>query len=233
MKRRVRVWDGPVRIFHWLLVLLLVAAYLSHEFDAMVWHERVGLAILGLVVFRLAWGLVGSRHARFSNFVRGPSAAFAYLHGEWRGIGPNPLGGWSVLLLLLVPLGMAATGLFANDDVVFKGPLADWISKEASDRLTSVHHFGFNLLLVLVGLHLAAIVYYRLARRENLGKPMITGYKEVEPALEETPPPASRFFGRLPALVLALAVAGLVVWGVLQAVPPAPPPVPVEDLPDW
>jgi cytochrome b len=233
MKSRVRVWDGAVRASHWLLVLLIGAAYLTEEFDAMDWHQRIGLTVLGLIVFRLVWGLVGSRHARFTDFLRGPATVRAYLRGAWRGLGHNPLGGWSVLLLLLMPLGMVATGLFANDDVVFKGVLADWVDKDVSDRLTGLHHLGFDLLLGLIALHLGAIAYHRLFRGEHLVKPMLTGWKEIEAGTDDDAPGAERYRGGPFALILALTIAGLTVWGVLAMEPPPPPPIPAESLPDW
>lgn len=225
MQRRIYVWDLPTRLFHWLLVGLVVAAYLTATFDAMHWHRRVGLTLLGLVVFRLVWGFVGSRHARFADFLRGPAAVLAYLRGAWHGVGHNPLGGWSVLFLLLLPLAMVGSGLFANDDVAFQGPLAGLVDKATSDRLTSLHHLLFNLLLGLIGLHLAAIVFYRLARGENLVKPMLSGWKEGD--FGEQPPclPA-----RWPAFLLAVAIAAGAVWAVLALQPPA---LPAEALPDW
>ncbi len=227
MSGRVYVWDLPTRLFHWLLVVLIAAAYLTASFDAMDWHRRIGLTLLGLVVFRLVWGFVGSRHARFADFLRGPAAVLAYLRGTWRGVGHNPLGGWSVLLLLLLPLVLVGSGLFANDDVAFQGPLAALVDKASSDRLTSLHHLAFDLLLGLIGLHLAAIAYYRLARRENLVKPMFSGWKEGDFAEEPPRRPA-----RWPALLLAVAVAGGVVYAVTALEPP-PKPIPAEALPDW
>lgn len=228
MSGRVYVWDLPTRLFHWLLVVLIAAAYLTASFDVMDWHRRIGLTLLGLVVFRLVWGFVGSRHARFADFLRGPAAVLAYLRGAWHGVGHNPLGGWSVLLLLLLPLAMVGSGLFANDDVAFQGPLAALVDKATSDQLTSLHHLAFDLLLGLIGLHLAAIAYYRLARRENLVKPMFSGWKEGD-FTEEQPRRPTRW----PALLLAVAVAGGVVYGVTTLEPPPPAPIPAEALPDW
>lgn len=230
--QRIYVWDLPVRLFHWLLVALLLAAYLSATFGHMDWHQRIGLSILGLVSFRLAWGFLGSRHARFADFVRGPRAVRAHLRGHWRGLGHSPLGGWSVLMLLAVPLGMVGSGLFANDDIAFQGPLAGWVDKATSDLLTRLHHLGFNVLLALIALHLAAIVFYRLARRQDLVTPMITGWKTAaEDAARQAEPAPPR--ARWAALVFSLAVAAGVVYGVLALQPPPPPPVPAEALPDW
>lgn len=237
MYNRIYVWDWPLRLFHWLLVVSLIAAYLTQEFDLMQWHQRVGLAILGLVVFRLTWGFVGTRHARFAEFLRGPSGVRAYLRGEWRGHGHNPLGGWSVLLLLLLPLGMTASGLFANDDVAFKGLLADWLDKSASDQATRVHHLAFNVLLGLVALHLAAITFYRVKHRHDLIKPMLTGWKETEttlaPTLHESTSGQVKPAGGVLAFTFALALAAATVTTVAMLEPPPPTPAPSTSSPEW
>jgi cytochrome b len=227
----VYVWDLPTRLFHWLLVVLVVAAYLTQEFDAMVWHQRVGLGLLGLLVFRLIWGVIGSRHARFADFLRGPAAMRAYPRGEWQGLGHSPPGGWSVLLLLALPLMLVGTGLFANDDVAFKGLLAAWVDKAVSDRLTGLHHLVFNLLLVVVGLHVAAIAYYRLVRRQDLLRPMWTGWKHAKPDPDSAR--SEGFRGRWPAFILAGALAGGVVYGVLAFSPPPPEPQAAQAVPSW
>lgn len=230
MEQRIYVWDWPLRLFHWLLVASLIAAYLTQEFDLMQWHQRVGLTIFGLLVFRIVWGFVGTRHARFADFLRGPSGVLAYLRGEWRGHGHNPLGGWSVLMLLLLPLGMATSGLFANDDVVFEGLLAGWLDKSASDQATSLHHLGFNLLLGMIALHLAAIAYYRFRHRHDLVKPMLTGWKQVE-SLSASEPGETHRAGVL-ALMFSLSLAGLAVAGVATLEPPPPPATPAATA-DW
>jgi len=225
--KKVRVWDLPTRLFHWILLALIVAAYTSRELDAMVWHQRIGLAILGLIVFRLTWGFVGSTHARFTDFLRGPAAIRAYLRGEWRGLGHNPLGGWSVLALLLAPLGMALTGLFANDAVAFRGMLADRVSRSVSTQLTDLHVLLFNALLVLVALHVAAILYHRLAKKEDLVRPMLDGVKTVgEDAADAQ---GGGWSAVLFALTLAGASVALVFW-----LAPAPVSLPADySKPDW
>ncbi len=122
---RVRVWDLPTRLCHWALAVCVAGAFVTQAVEAMAWHGRFGLAILGLVVFRIFWGFFGSTYARFATFVRGPGAIRAYLQaakaGAWRGFGHNPLGALSVLALLAILATMAATGIFANDDVSFTG----------------------------------------------------------------------------------------------------------------
>lgn len=179
--KRVQVWDLPVRLFHWALVALLAFSWWSGEQHDMERHRISGYAILALVVFRILWGFVGGRTARFGHFVRGPRAALAYLRsmrGERASPAPghNPIGGWSVLLMLALVTGMVGAGVFAVDvDGLESGPLADYVSFEQGRTAASVHHFLFNLLLAAIALHLAAIAFYRLWLRHDLVSPMLHG----------------------------------------------------------
>jgi len=178
----LRVWDLPVRLFHWALVALLGFSWWSGHAHQMDWHRRSGYTILALLVFRIYWGFAGSRTARFAEFIKGPGAVVAYVRtlpdrkGAPDRPGHNPLGGWSVAALMLVLIAMVGAGLFSVDvDGLESGPLADRISFEAGRQAAHVHHFVFNLLLGLVGLHLAAIAFYWLWRKQNLIWPMVTG----------------------------------------------------------
>src|ERR1035437_1681878 len=155
---RIKLWGLPTRLFHWLLVILIVAAYITAKIggNAMDWHGRIGLAILGLMTFRLVWGFVGSHHSRFASFLPTPASVLAYLRGRWHGIGHNPLGAFSVFALLALIGLQLATGLFANDDIAFQGPLFNLISKELSDKLSGIHKLSINALIALIVLHLAA-----------------------------------------------------------------------------
>ncbi len=182
---KVLVWDLPLRLFHWMLVLLVVTSVVSAEIggNAMQIHMLSGYTILTLVLFRILWGFLGSTHARFASFVHGPGSAIAYLSAlrrrqAGRYLGHNPAGAWSVMFMLASLLLQAATGLFANDDIATEGPLAKLVSKALSDRITGVHHLNSSLLYVLIGLHLAAVAYYFVYKRENLVQPMLTGFKE-------------------------------------------------------
>lgn len=176
-KSAVSVWDLPTRLFHWLLVILIGLSWWSAETRTMEWHYRSGLAILGLIVFRIVWGLIGSSTARFSQFVRLPGAALDYLRGKAQDkAGHNPLGGYSVILLLAVIAAQVSGGLFASDtDGLESGPMSFLVSYETSRAITELHEEGFNLLLGLIGLHVLAILFYRFVRRRNLVTPMITG----------------------------------------------------------
>ncbi len=232
--QRQRVWDLPIRLFHWLLVASIAFAYVSGQLGGNLidWHARAGFLILGLVVFRLVWGLVGTPTARFATFVRGPAAIAAYLRGEWRGIGHNPLGALSVLGLLALIGAQAATGLFTNDDIAFQGPFADWVGKELSDRFHGWHALLQNALLVLIGVHVAAIVFYARIKKENLVKPMITGWTEA-PA---TGTPAPLRGGGVVAFVVSALIAGAATWaaaGGLLPPPPAAAAQPAAASPAW
>jgi cytochrome b len=186
---KILVWDLPLRLFHWLLVTLVVVSVVSVNIggNAMQIHLLSGYAVLSLLLFRILWGLLGSTHSRFASFVRSPASAFTYLRALLRGeasqhLGHNPAGAWSVVLMLAILLIQAGSGLFANDDIATEGPLAKLISKELSDRITGVHHLNSKLLYVLIALHLSAVAFYVLGKHENLVRPMITGFKSVASA---------------------------------------------------
>ncbi len=202
--QRIKVWDLPIRIFHWLLFLLIVGAIVTGKVGggAIEWHGRIGLAIIGLLVFRIVWGFIGSSHARFSSFVPRPSSLRAYFRGEWKGVGHNPLGALSVLALLVLIGVQAATGVFSNDDIAFRGPLVDLVYKSLSDWLTGIHRLSINALIALIALHLAAVLFYAKVKNDNLVKPMLTGWKEVQRGQGE-----SATGGGPIAFAVALAVA--------------------------
>lgn len=221
MAHRTHVWDLPTRIFHWSLATLVAGAIVTGKIggNAIIWHGRIGLALVGLVVFRLAWGFLGSTHARFANFLPTPTRLRAYLRGEWDGLGHNPLGALSVLALLALIGVQLATGLLANDDIAFQGHLAPLVAKELSDTLSSLHRLFINALIVLIALHLAAIMFYAHIKRENLVKPMLTGWKETAEA-----PKTPISGGGAPALIVALVLAFAAVYG-SSGIWIAPPPV--------
>jgi cytochrome b len=217
----VKVWDAPVRLFHWLLVLLIAFMYFTAKMkgDWMTWHIRSGYAILALVFFRILWGFAGSSTARFSTFLAGPGAAIGFVKKLLtRAPAPymshNPLGGWMVVVLLIVLLVQAGTGLFANDDIATEGPLANLVAKELSDRLTAIHYWNFNLILVLAGVHVAAVLYHWGIMKENLIGAMFTGVKRL-PADAAAGGAATRFASPWLALVL-MAVAALAVYLIVK-----------------
>jgi cytochrome b len=183
-KRSVRVWDLPVRLTHWALAICIVGLYATAEYGwlTMQWHFRFGYATLALVLFRIFWGLLGSEHARFGDFVRGPRAIARYLgswgDGTWRPtLGHNPLGALAVLAMLALILAQAISGLFSNDEIEWFGPLSERISMDASAEWTDWHHLGQQILLALIVVHLLAVSAYRLIKREDLVTPMLSGRK--------------------------------------------------------
>jgi cytochrome b len=205
---RVRVWDLPTRLVHWALAVLVVVAWLTGG-EQMNIHRYAGYGILGLVVFRLYWGVAGGSTARFSQFVKGPGAVLAYVRG-WRGapasFGHNPLGALSVLLLILLLISQLGLGLFAVDvDGLESGPLARLVDFETGRKAADLHELNFRLLQAAVALHLAAIAVYAVFKRRNLVKPMVTG-QDATPGLEGELRPAPLW-----RLALGVAIAVLVV----------------------
>jgi cytochrome b len=214
--RRIRLWDLPVRIVHWSFVLLIPALWWTWKHDRLALHETLGYVLLALLLFRLFWGFWGSGAARFRSFVRGPRAVLAYLTGKGRTpiLGHNPLGGWSVLALLALMLAEVAVGLFTQDtDGIESGPLTHLVSYEQADAARTWHGLAFDLILVLVAIHVAAILFYLLVKRDNLVGPMVTGRKSVGASQAE---PASAPAWRIAA---AAAAAGLIAFWVSKGCP--------------
>lgn len=216
-KMRVRVWDLPLRLFHWALAMLVAVSIVTglSGGNAMQYHYWSGYAIITLLVFRLGWGLVGPRYARFAQFAYGPRAIWRYLRGDdprppTGRVGHNPLGSLSVYALLLAVLAQVVSGLFANDEIFNAGPLSGWVSDRTSAVFTFYHTtIGQPLIYALVGLHLAAIAFYALVKRQNLITPMITGQTDATPG---TPSARDGVWNWLLALVFLAAGAALAWW---------------------
>jgi len=219
-----QVWDVFLRLFHWLLVAAFCTSWLTAELgvEYREIHFYSGYTALGLIIFRLCWGVVGSAYARFGHFLRGPRAVVSYLRARLRQEPPpetypghNPLGGFAVLALLVLMAAQAITGLFADDDILYTGPWREAVTSSTADEFTEWHHRLFDGLLVLVGLHVAAIGVYRLAFKEALVAPMLTGKKGLTA------------FGQFPPLqgtpwvrgIVGIAVAAGCVWLMLYLAP--------------
>jgi len=202
------IWDWPTRAFHWLIALLMPALWWTAEEHELELHLLLGQVALGLVLFRIFWGLIGSSTARFASFVRGPRAILAYLRGGKAGIGHNPLGALSVLVLLFLLVNVIGLGLFASDeDGIQPGPLSHLIDFDSARILAERHEQVFWILVGFVALHVAAILFYLLGKRDNLVAPMITGGREARAG--EVPmvaAPAWRF------LIAAGAASALTWW---------------------
>lgn len=211
--RKARIWDLPTRALHWSLVLLIPFSWWSATHDHLGWHRLSGYAILGLLIFRLLWGVFGSPTARFSRFLAGPRTVTAYVGGRLGRVvvGHNPLGGWSVAAMLSVLAVQVGLGLFSVDeDDLEAGPLSRFVDFDTGRSIAHWHHKVFWVLVGLIGLHLLAIIVYAI-RRRNLVGPMITGLARVEPG---TPVPALAPAWRMAAAALvAFAFAWVTAHG--------------------
>jgi cytochrome b len=215
--RQVKVWDGWIRLVHWSIVVLLGLSWWSINAGQMRIHYLSGYTVLTLVLFRIAWGLIGSETARFSHFLRSPLAALRHLRGFRRRepdheIGHNAAGGWMVLVLLGLLLVQPLTGLFAAEEPEYdygaKGPLAKLVAPETSNWLTGLHHLTFDLILIAAALHIGAVLAYALLKRHDLVRPMVTGRKRLPAGL--APPRLGS-----PALAVGVLVASaLLVYGI-------------------
>jgi cytochrome b len=187
MKKIIRVWDLPIRLFHWLLVLCIIGSLVSVNLggNAMEWHAYFGYSVLTLLIFRVTWGFVGSTHARFSSFFPNHKKILDYLQGKApRTLGHNPLGAMSVFALLFALSIQVLTGLFADDEIAFQGPLSKYVSNSFVSILSEIHESNQVVIYTLITIHIAAIVYYKKFKREDLITPMISGDKEINPSEE-------------------------------------------------
>ena len=211
---RVRVWDVPTRVAHWLVVLLVGASWWTAETGRLEWHRWSGYTLLGLVIFRIYWGLVGSSTAKFTGFVRGPRAIASYLKGGWTATaGHNPLGALSVVALLVLLLVQITLGLFAVDiDGIESGPLSLYVSFEAGRVASSWHCDVFDVLLGLIALHVVAVAYYVFFRNQALVSAMVSGGRAY-PA----PRPASMRPASLLRLAVGIVIATALTWMVTRA----------------
>ncbi len=238
------VWDLPTRLFHWLFVATIVSLYITAQpgdLNWMPWHFRLGYFAIGLVAFRLIWGFIGPRHARFVNFLRGPGPIIEYMKGGIKAVGHNPMGGWMVVLMLVLVGVQVTTGLFSTDDIAFTGPYnpdagSGWVTKlagglskiyfahadGAAEQLTAVHHKNFYFcILVAIALHLIAITTYTFFFKEKLVPAMIHGHKDAEHV-----PVSEAIHGH--QLVKALVVILIVAAGIWYLLHAAPPPAEVS-----
>lgn len=211
MAHSVRIWDLPTRLFHWSLAACVIGLFISAKMggNAMVWHLRLGYAVLALLLFRLCWGFIGGRWSRFSAFLYSPARVLRYLRGQGDardGVGHNPLGALSVFGLLGILALQVGSGLLSDDEIAFSGPLTRFVSGDTVAWATSLHtDVGQWLLVALVALHLAAIAFYTHIKRHSLVRPMVLGDKQLPAST-----PASRDDARtrlLAAVVLAAAAA--------------------------
>lgn len=215
--KAVMIWDWPVRVTHWSFALLVPAMYLTAENSAWGWHVRLGHVLLGLLIFRVIWGFVGTDTARFSSFVTGPRTVIAYLCGDSdpkRSIGHSPLAGLAVLALLGLMSLQVTMGLFAGDPFDgATGPLNGMVSITTADWLTDTHEWFFWTIFAMIGLHLAAIAFYS-AKLQNLIGPMIVGKGEKALEVEGNSHPS------MTALIGSIAVSAAIAFWIYFGAPP-------------
>lgn len=216
-----KVWDLPVRVFHWILALAFVVAYATQRLgiEYFKYHLWSGYTVVVLVSFRIIWGLVGTRHARFWNFIWHPVVTLRYAWGWLRGTeqhfaGHNPLGGLMVVALLMSLLVQAATGLVANDEIFNTGPLYGYVTPDTSLQLTSLHRQLFYWISAAVALHILAVLAHWLFKKENLIKPMFTGHKPATQVSEAQMIDSSKTW--LAVLIVGVLV-GLLTWLIYHA----------------
>ena len=193
MKKIIRVWDLPIRLFHWLLVLCISGSIISVNLggNAIQWHAYFGYGILTLLIFRIVWGFIGSTHARFSSFLPTKDSLLQYLQGKSpKVLGHNPLGALSVFALLFVLCIQVFTGLFVDDEIAFQGPLAKYVPSWVSSFLSEIHEGNQVVIFTLIAIHISAIWFYKKFKGENLIRPMISGDKEIDPSEEANYLPA-------------------------------------------
>ena len=216
----LKVWDLGVRVFHWLLVALVAGLWVTATSDGdwMAVHQWLGVTVIAIVFSRIVWGFVGSDTARFSSFLVGPKSVGRYLkrfisrRDDVAFVGHNPAGGWSVMLLLSFLVFQALTGLFSNDDIFFDGPLAGVVGKDLSDVITGLHHQLFEILMILIGVHVAAVIVHWVFKRDNLIRPMVSGVKKFKsdttaPSLQ--PAWKAFFIGGVSLAIAAVALLSL------------------------
>jgi cytochrome b len=214
-RKRQRVWDLPVRVFHWALVILVVSQIVTVSIggNAMEYHVLGGYAILTLAAFRIVWGFIGTRTARFMGFVRGPRAVLQYARSLTHDDpehhpGHNPLGGWSVMAMLASLLVQAVSGLFADDEIMTTGPLWKYVSDDTASLFNIIHEANALVLLTLICIHLAAILFYLMVKKQNLILPMFSGSKPVSDPTTESLRPLE---GIMRALVV-IAICATMTW---------------------
>ena len=223
--QKTLVWDLPTRLFHWLIVASLLAQYATVEWleNKVQWHFYIGYFTLFLIVFRLIWGVVGTRHAKFSNFVTGPKKVFSYVKTLFNrqsepAIGHNPLGGWFVIVMLILLAIQAISGLFMTDDIFLDGPYRQLASEETLDLMNTLHHLAFDALLYVIALHIGAVIFYSVYKKQKLVPAMVHGSKD---SVKESKTAGIADSRLLRALIVAL-IAAAFVYVAIEVYPPEP-----------
>jgi len=220
MSKQYLIWDLPLRIFHWSIASIIFALWYTSDQDIGL-HIQLGFVALGLVLFRIIWGLIGTKHALFKNFIPTLSKLKQYLSKDKDSdklafVGHNPAGSLMVILMLVLILVQAISGLFINDDVFSSGPYYGSISDSANSLMNTIHHKGFDIILISIAIHILAVLYYWKVKHKNLVKPMITGKKSNNDASSHDSIAHSKL---LIALITVIIIAMFVYWLVVLNAP--------------
>ncbi|MEP2979826.1 MAG: cytochrome b/b6 domain-containing protein [Lentilitoribacter sp.] len=214
---KVKVWDVYIRIFHWLLLICILVSFISFRLDEMDIHFISGHCVLALLIFRVIWGVIGSRTALFHTFIKGPGAILNYVKNpsseKFKGmIGHSPIAALSVIAMLVVISVQVGTGLISDDEILLQGPLAKYVSGDMSYQATTYHGINAKLIIGLIVLHLAAIAFYRFIKKDDIVKPMVIGQKEVTEDYAEKAPPLDekKLIVAAMAILVSIAIAYLV-----------------------
>lgn len=222
MTKKLFVWDLPVRLFHWLLLISLLSAWYTSdgERDLIDYHLKIGYFTLGLIIFRIMWGIFGTQYAKFSQFFPTKTKLLSYLNKSKQNqvdttVGHNPLGGLMIILMLLLILSQAISGLFMNDDVFTTGPYYESVNSSIQKFMSLIHHNVFDIILFVSVVHIGAIFYYLFAKKINLIVPMFTGYKSTDNN-EASSIKSSKL---LLALVIILLIVVFLYWLLVLNIP--------------
>lgn len=209
--RSIRIWDIPTRLFHWLLVLCFAGLWYTGKEGDMDNHVLLGYTVTALLLFRVGWGFAGGHFSRFKALQLSPAVALRYLRNGMKTDYPghNPLGSWGVVFILTGLFVQVGTGLFANDNILTEGPLAQFVNGDISDWLTTIHSWGFDILLGIIGLHVAAVLFHTLIHKEDILPGMITGNRKVHHSYSKTTPGSWELF-TLIVLLVTMAITALV-----------------------
>jgi cytochrome b len=215
----VRVWDLPTRIFHWALALCVIGLLVTglRGGNAMIWHMRLGYVVFALLLFRVVWGFAGGYWSRFSQFLYSPTTIWSYVRGRSQPaheVGHNPLGSLSVWALLTILFVQVASGLVSDDEIATQGPLSRFVSSAASLSATAYHkQWGKWIIITLLVLHIAAILFYLLKKKENLIRPMFSGDKSLAEGFGPVEASRDRGSDRAKAALVALVIVSALAYG--------------------
>lgn len=210
MMKTIKVWDLPTRIFHWLLAIVFVFMIISGEQDSLMeWHFYGGYLLAGLVVFRIIWGVLGTKYSKFKSFATSPNSVFSYLksiftkqHKHY--VGHTPAGGYMIFVLLGLISIQILTGTATTDDIIWEGPFYSVLSSDITTLAGQVHHLLQNALQVIVGIHVLAIIYYKLILKESLAPAMLHGKKQITGTVAERD--CVKWWALLAAIIPGLAL---------------------------